>query len=122
MLDLVAVIVFVVVGRDEHQQTSTIGDILTVSAPFLIGVGVGTALAWAARHDLRRLDAGVIVLITTLVVGMMLRRWAWDRGTAATFVIVTAAFFALMMLGWRVIQVVMSRRRGYSRHVRESRT
>lgn len=103
LLDAVAVVVFVAVGRDEHQQTSTIGDILTVAAPFLIGLGGGAALAWWRTRDLRSFPAGLIIVVTTLVVGMVLRRTVWDRGTALAFVLVTAGFLTVCLLGWRLI-------------------
>ena len=34
---------------------------------------------------------------------MLLRRVAWDRGTALSFVIVTTVVLGLLLLGWRAI-------------------
>lgn len=121
LLDVVAVFVFVIVGRDEHQQTSTFGDIVTVAAPFLIGVAAGSVAALALGRPLRSLGAGAIVLVATIVVGMLLRRFVWDRGTALAFVLVTSGFLALCLLGWRAVGAWM-RRRGYSRPIRAPRT
>ncbi|MFV0307897.1 MAG: DUF3054 domain-containing protein [Desertimonas sp.] len=121
LLDTIAVLVFVVVGRDEHQQTSTVADVLTVSAPFLIGVAGGAAVAVLARRPLRSLAAGGIVTVSTIVVGMLLRRFVWDRGTALTFIVVTSAFLAVCFLGWRAVGASL-RRLGYSRQIRAPRT
>ena len=63
VLDLAVVLIFVIVGRDEHQQTNTLGDIATVAAPFVIGVLVGAALAWTVVRDLRTVASGLIILI-----------------------------------------------------------
>lgn len=102
-LDGLAVLVFVVVGRDEHEQGTAVGEIATVAAPFLSGLAVGTAIVWAGRREPRSLPAGLVVAATTLVVGTLLRRVVWDRGTAVAFVVVTATFLAVCLLGWRLI-------------------
>jgi len=109
VLDLVVVFVFAAVGRDEHQQTNTIGDIVTVAAPFVIGALVGAALAWPRGRDLGTISSGLIVLLTTLVVGMLLRRFVWDRGTAATFVLVTTGFLTAGFMGWRALRRIIRR-------------
>ncbi len=109
VLDLVVVLVFVIIGRDEHQPTDKVGDIVTVAAPFVIGVLVGSAWAWARRRDLRTVSSGLIILISTLVVGMLLRRFAWDRGAATSFVAVTAGFLTVGFIGWRVSRRVIRR-------------
>jgi predicted permease len=109
LLDLAVVLVFVVVGRDEHQQTNSLGDIVTVAAPFVIGVLVGAALAWARTRDLRAVSSGLIILVSTLVVGMLLRRFVWDRGTATTFVLVTTGFLTVGFIGWRALGRVIRR-------------
>lgn len=114
VLDIAAVVVFVVAGRDEHQQTSTVTDILTVSAPFLIGIAVGSGLAWIRERDLATLSAGLIILLTTMTLGMVLRRVVWDRGTAMAFVVVTAGFLTVTLLGWRTVRRAFRRPGSYS--------
>ncbi len=101
--DVAAVLIFVSVGREEHQQGTAVGEILTVAAPFLIGVGAAALLALALRCSPWSLLGGVVVLVTTLVVGMVLRRVVWDRGTATAFVVVTSAFLTVCFLGWRAL-------------------
>jgi hypothetical protein len=43
-------------------------------------------------------------------VGTPLRNLAWDRGTAPSFVIVTAIVLGLLMLGWRLLLRLRTRR------------
>ena len=66
-------------------------------------------MAWVARFTPAgtRLGAptshrfGVVAWLTTLVVGMALRRTVFGRGTAIAFVIVATLFLALFLVGWR---------------------
>ncbi len=39
----------------------------------------------------------------TLVLGMVLRRTAFDKGTAPSFVVVATLFLGLFLLGWRLV-------------------
>ena len=53
---------------------------------------------------------GAIAQPVTVLVGMMVRRWGFDEGTATSFVIVAAAFLALFLVGWRVAFGLIERR------------
>jgi len=107
-LDTTSVVVFVLAGRATHDQTGTTGSFGT-AAPFLIALGVGWVVmrAW---NDPASIPTGVGVLISTFVVGMVLRRFVFDDGTALSFVLVTAAFLTLTLLGWRMIVLTIGRR------------
>ena len=48
------------------------------------------------------LPSGAAVWAGALVVGMALRGLVFDRGTAPSFVIVTAIVLGLFLLGWRL--------------------
>jgi Protein of unknown function (DUF3054) len=106
VVDALCVVGFVAIGRGSHDEGGAIGGTLTVAAPFLIGL----AVAWLARlvPSVRaRLGAGdsvgfgVAAWLITLVVGMVLRRTAFGRGTAIAFVIVATLFLCLFLVGWR---------------------
>lgn len=80
-----------------------------MAAPFLIGGAVG----WAAARGWRApaaLTTGVAAWAGALLVGMPLRNLVWDRGTAASFVVVTAITLAVLMLGWRLLLRLRARR------------
>lgn len=47
--------------------------------------------------------AGIILALGTVLVGMLLRRWVWDDGTARAFIMVTTGFMVAAMVGWRII-------------------
>jgi ribose/xylose/arabinose/galactoside ABC-type transport system permease subunit len=102
IVDALVVVLFVVIGREDHGYSSGISDYLRVSAPFLIGLGVTIVAvrAWRWPLDWR---TGAVVAVGTVVVGMLLRHFVWDDGTAGTFVIVTTAFLVAGMVGWRLV-------------------
>jgi len=102
-LDTAAVLVFVTAGRESHDEGSSVLGVFGVAAPFLIGLVVGTAVVVVARRSPLSWWGGFGAWAGTLVVGMLLRRLAWDRGTALSFVIVAAVALALLFFGWRVL-------------------
>ena len=108
-LDAASIVVFAAVGVRSHEIDSGFGDVFTIAAPFLIGLAVGwlVARAWDAPFAFR---TGVIAWVATILVGMLLRRFVFDRGTAMSFVIVTTLFVGACLLGWRVVARVVSRR------------
>jgi hypothetical protein len=103
VLDVAAVVIFVAVGRRSHDEDgNVIASIAEVAAPFVIALMV----AWLASRAWRRpahLGTGVAVWAITIVVGMTLRRAVFDRGTAASFIIVATITLAVLMLGWRLV-------------------
>jgi hypothetical protein len=112
--DAAVVVVFAAIGRRSHDEPGGVGRVLGTAAPFLVGL----AVAWIAvglgkrargRDDRLLVPAdGVGLALVTTAVGLVLRRTLWDRGTAATFAVVAAAFLTAGMTGWRA---VVSRRR-----------
>lgn len=107
--DALGVLVFVLVGRKEHDESGASGGILRIAAPFLLAmfVGWGLARAWREPDSWR---TGLITWATTLVLGMILRKLFWDGGTAASFVVVASLFLALTMFSWRAVSRSIHRR------------
>jgi hypothetical protein len=110
VVDAALVLVFVALGRTSHEEGQMLSGTLSVAAPFLIALALGWAVARAWRQPLA-LRTGVVVWITTVVAGMVLRHTVFDRGTALAFIIVATLFTGLFLLGWRAIarRVVASR-------------
>jgi hypothetical protein len=110
--DVVAVIVFVAAGRRSHDEGgNALAETAKVAAPFLLALGV----AWFVVRAWRRPEAirtGAGVWVVTVALGMLLRRTVFDRGTAASFVIVATLVTGALLLGWRAAQLVVARRRG----------
>ena len=110
-LDVGAIVLFAVIGRRNHDETgNAVTGALTVAAPFLIALAVGwlVARAWTNPSSLR---TGLIIWPVTIAVGMVLRHWVFDRGTAASFIVVATIATGVLLLGWR----------GVARAVRASR-
>ncbi|AFC45867.1 hypothetical protein OCU_46480 [Mycobacterium intracellulare ATCC 13950] len=109
-MDVVGVLVFCALGRRSHDEGLNLTGIATTAWPFL----TGTAVGWLAARGWRRPTAvaptGVVVWLSTVVVGMVLRK-ATSAGVAASFVVVATAVTALLLLGWRVAVGLTLRRR-----------
>ncbi len=99
-VDVACVLVFCAVGRRSHDEGLNVAGVATTAWPFVSG----TALGWLASQAWRRPTAvaptGVVVWLSTVVVGMLLRK-ATSAGVAASFVVVASSVTALLLLGWR---------------------
>jgi hypothetical protein len=111
--DDASVVAFVAIGRDTHDEGNTLGGLVETAAPFLIGAAAGWLVTRAWRHP-TSLPTGVGVAATTVVVGMLTRRFVFDAGTAASFIVVASIFLGLSMVGWRVVaqRIAQGRRAG----------
>lgn len=109
-LDVFAVVLFVALGRRSHDEDGAFVEVLKTALPFLIGLGAG----WVASRTWRAplaLATGLVVWPVTVIVGMIVRRWVFDRGTAASFVVVATLFLGLFLVGWRLAAGWWLRRR-----------
>jgi hypothetical protein len=106
--DVGCVLVFVVLGRRSHDEGDSVASTLNVAAPFLIGLAIGWLASPHLHHRPSSIRAGLDVWVATVVIGVLLRWFAWDRSTAFTFVLVAAAFLGLFLLGWRVVATATS--------------
>jgi Protein of unknown function (DUF3054) len=102
LVDIVAIIVFVAIGRRNHNEGTAVDSILTVAAPFLIALGVGWIVARAWTRPMQ-VDAALIIWPITVGLGLVLRNLVFDRGTALPFIIVATAVTGLFLVGWRMI-------------------
>ncbi len=112
VLDLVLVMVFAAIGRASHDSVVDVAGVAATGWPFVVGAVVGWAIAWGVRkvppmnaHD------GVLVWLSTLVIGMALRVLT-GGGTAVAFVVVAGVSTAVLLLGWRFVADQVVRRRG----------
>lgn len=107
LADVVAVLVFVAIGRRNHDGGVTVVGVFETAAPFVVALVVTwlVALVWRRPLGVRE---GIAAWIGTVVLGMILRRFVFDEGTATAFVIVATVFLAALLNGWRAL----ARRRG----------
>lgn len=100
--DVVSVIVFVAIGRRNHDEDANASGVLGTAAPFLVALVVAWVLfrVWRAPLDSRH---GVRLWIITVALGMVLRNLVFDDGTATAFVIVATVFLGIVLNGWRAL-------------------
>ncbi len=109
--DVLLVVVFCTIGRRSHAEGLTVSGIAETAWPFLSGTLVGWLLARAWRAPTAVAPTGVIVWVSTVVVGMLLRK-ASSQGVAVSFIVVASVVTALFLLGWRAVAVLVGKRRG----------
>jgi hypothetical protein len=109
--DVVAVVVFVALGRRSHDEGgNVVVGTAKVAAPFLLALAVGWGAAQAWRRP-RALATGLVVWVVTVALGMVLRRFVFDRGTAASFIVVATVVTGVFLLGWRLVASRLDARR-----------
>ena len=109
LLDAVAVVAFVVIGRRSHDEADTLAGVIDTAAPFLIGL-VGAWLVLASWRPPTAVVVGPLVAMLTAGFGLVLRRVVFEEGTATSFVVVTLVFLTAAMTGWRVVHRRVERR------------
>lgn len=113
-LDVLSVLVFVAIGRRSHDEDgNVVVGALKVAAPFVIAVAVG----WLVGRAWRRPDdvaTGVVIWLVTIVAGMLLRHFVFDKGTATSFIIVATIVLGAFLLGWRLVLGWLNNRREVS--------
>jgi len=103
---VVAVLVFVAIGRASHAHGDTVAGTAGTAWPFLAGLGAGWIVARAWLRPLALVPTALIVWVSCVAVGMLLRVVS-GQGTAVAFVAVALGFLGLELLGWRVLALVL---------------
>jgi len=107
--DIVAIIVFVSIGRRNHREGEAVDAILSVAAPFLIALLVGWIATGAWRRPMQ-VETAFVIWPITVALGMVLRNLVFDRGTALPFIIVATVVTGIFLVGWRMLAAVAERR------------
>lgn len=101
-LDIFSVLLFVAVGRRNHNESAGISGVVEVALPFLIAL----VCSWVVSRAWQKPNAtknGVVIWLITVVLGLVLRNLIFDRGTAAPFVVVAAVVLGVLLAGRRLI-------------------
>ena len=101
-LDVFVVVLFVAIGRRNHEESGAFRSVIETAAPFLIGLAVGWAATRAWQRPMQLLT-GLMIWPITVLVGMIVRNLVFDRGTATSFVIVATIFLGATLVGWRAL-------------------
>ncbi|QBI52567.1 DUF3054 domain-containing protein [Streptomonospora litoralis] len=116
LLDVLCVLAFAVIGRANHAEGLTPAGIGHTAWPFLVALAVGwvAVLPWRPWRNPRSvLSTGPLVWLVTVGGALQLRELSGD-GAPLSFTLVTAAFLAATLLGWRGIARLLRRRTGQS--------
>lgn len=114
-IDLIAVLIFAIVGRGSHAEAVELVGVSLTAWPFLLGTAAGTILAliwhrFRPSHSAARPSAGVLVWVCTVTLGVGLR--LASGGTAEpAFVVVATISLGVLLLGWRVAYRLIRRAR-----------
>ena len=105
-LDIFSVLLFVAVGRRNHNESAGVSGVVEVALPFLIALVCGWVVtrAWRTPHAL---TTGVVIWLTTVVGGLFLRNLLFNRGTATPFIIVATVVLGVLLVGRRLIMRVI---------------
>jgi len=109
VMDLVAVLVFVSIGRSVHSHGLALAGVASTAWPFVSGLAAGWIVLALRRRDLVTLLSGLVALLSTVALGMALRV-VGGQGTAVAFVLVALGFLGATMLGWRLCLAGLGRR------------
>ena len=99
-------LLFVAVGRRNHDESAGISGVVEVALPFLIALISGWLVTRAWRSP-QALSTGVVIWLITVALGLALRNFLFDRGTATPFIIVATLVLGALLVGRRLIMRVI---------------
>ena len=99
VVDVLAIVLFAVLGRRNHDEGSSIVGVLVVAWPFV----AGWTIAWFATRLGRQPGAPVAALraLALAIPVALLLRVATERGIAPAFVVVAVVFLGVVLVGRR---------------------
>jgi hypothetical protein len=107
-LDAALVVVFATIGRASHEESLSLGGIAHTAWPFLISLALGwlgvTLRGWAVTS----VWSGLVLWLTTVVGGMVLRAVS-HQGTDPAFIVVATLFVGACLVGWRGVYRLTTR-------------
>ena len=110
VLDVIAVLVFVAIGRSSHTEGVTVAGMASTAWPFLVGLAAGWGAGRVWQRPIKLTPSAVSVWSLTVAVGMVLRVIA-GQGTAVSFIIVACTFLGLAFFGWRAVALGINKYR-----------
>ena len=117
-VDVICILVFAILGRSSHQETTDLLGVAHTAWPFLAGGLIGTLIGRTWRHPFA-LKSGVAVWLGTVAGGMVLRVLT-GAGVQLSFIIVASSVLALFLIGWRAIFRLVQHARSRGEAAREA--
>jgi hypothetical protein len=112
--DVICILVFAIVGRSSHDESTDLAGVLLTAWPFLVGYLVGLLASRGWRGPLTRTVAAIL-WASTVAVGMLLRVLT-GAGVQLSFVVVATLVLGAMLLGWRGVFSLVQRARSRPGH------
>ncbi|MDN5570692.1 MAG: DUF3054 domain-containing protein [Propionibacteriaceae bacterium] len=109
-IDAALVVLFAAIGRASHNEEMDVIGVSTTAFPFLVAAALGWGVVLLRRREGAGVGDGLWIWLITLAIGMVLRRLLGD-GTAGAFIIVAGITLALLLVGWRAVWALLTRRR-----------
>ncbi|SHE53115.1 Protein of unknown function [Ferrithrix thermotolerans DSM 19514] len=109
LLDIAAVLSFVIIGRSAHGHADNLGGVFRTSWPFLLGMAVAWGVLSLSKISFSSPLGGVTIVFTIVVVGMTTRVIV-GQGTALGFIAVSLAYFSLTSALVRIVFTLFHRR------------
>ena len=110
LVDVVWIVLFALLGRESHEGDTAALAVLGVAWPFLAGYAA-TALVVGLRRSPRSLGRGAAVWLGTVAGGMAIRTVLEGRLPETAFIVVALAFLGAGLVGWRLVALLVGRRR-----------
>ena len=96
IVDVVAVNVFVAIGRRNHDEGTALSGVLSTAAPFLIALSISWIGLRTWREPINRASF-IATWVITVFVGLLLRRVVFVRGIATAFIIVATITLGVLL-------------------------
>ncbi len=110
LLDVVWIVLFAILGLQDHAGDSPPLVVFGVTWPFFVGYLISLIVLRLARAP-QSLVRGTLVWLGTLVIGMAIRTVLKGYLPEPAFIIIAALFLGLGLVGWRVVALIICRRR-----------
>ena len=110
-VDAILIIVFAIIGISSHDGSLDPASVARVAVPFLIPYLILAAGIKPSRLIHNIFPMGVILWLSTVVFGPILRAALFNDTSALPFISVTAGVLALLLIGRRIISTLVTRRK-----------
>jgi hypothetical protein len=110
-IDVVAVLIFSVLGGMIHHESLTWGRVMSTTTPFLIGLALGWGALITLHLHPRARSAAFFPITGTVLFGLLLRALAQGDRTPVSLVVVAVVVVTGLLLGWRSLDLLIRRRR-----------
>lgn len=101
LADALAILIFVVIGRNTHDHGLSVTGIATTAWPFIVGLLVAWSVMTIRHRSGASFRDGVVIAVLTVALGMILRVLS-GQGTAFAFIVVALLFLVAFLGGWRL--------------------